>query len=182
MRFRSAIQTALTTALLIAGAIAPAPATAATASPGTPGALEQSAAVRNIKAFHWGSSSPSSFPAGGFDMSLLDGKNWLSLQADGNLVQYARYGNPLYSPVQVVWASNTNGRGRVLAFQGDGNMVIYDDYGRALWHAGTHRWSGNTPVVRDFVLQADSNAVVYRRDGAPLWSTKGGRTGFSSNS
>lgn len=180
MRFKSSVGTGLVTAALIAGALAPA-ATAAAAAPGVSGAVTQATAVRNIKAFHWGSNSPSSFAPGGFDMSLLDGKNWLSFQADGNLVQYARYGDPFYAPVQVVWASNTSGQGRVLAFQGDGNMVVYDGAGRPLWHAGTHRLSGTTSVVRDFVLQADSNAVVYRRDGAPLWSTHGGRTGYSSN-
>ena len=177
MGIRTAVGTALVSASLIVGALAP----AAVAAQGTFSAVTQAAVVRNIKAFHWGSSSPSSFAPGGFDMSLLDGRNWLSFQADGNLVQYTRYGDPFYSPIQVVWASGTNGRGRLLAFQGDGNVVIYDGFGRPLWHAGTHRWSGSTPVVRDLVLQADSNAVVYRRDDAPLWSTRGGRTGYSTN-
>lgn len=55
----------------------------------------------------------------------------LTMQDDGNLVQYARDGH-------VIWSSNTAGHyGATLRVQDDCNVVIYDRGGRAIWHTNT---------------------------------------------
>ena len=56
----------------------------------------------------------------------------LTMQADGNLVQYSDFGVPL-------WASGTAGRGAsTLSLQGDGNLVVRTGAGVATWASGAH--------------------------------------------
>ncbi|KAA2259161.1 hypothetical protein F0L68_21880 [Solihabitans fulvus] len=87
---------------------------------------------------------------------LVAGCNTLSMQGDGNLVDY-HWGN-------AVWATDSYGRGSHLSMQSDGNLVEYDDQGRAVWAAGT-QGSGD-----HFTIQTDGNLVVYRADNTPVWS------------
>jgi hypothetical protein len=55
----------------------------------------------------------------------------LTMQDDGNLVQYSRSGD-------AIWSSGTAGhRGATLSVQDDCNVVIYDRGGRAIWHTNT---------------------------------------------
>ena len=55
------------------------------------------------------------------------GANRLVMQKDGNLVLYARDGEPL-------WATETDGQGGTwLVIQGDSNLVLRTDEGRAVW-------------------------------------------------
>lgn len=90
---------------------------------------------------------------------LTDGGYRLSLQADGNLVEYASTG-------RVVWQARTSGHaGATLTMQGDGNAVLYAG-GRAWFSTGT---SGH-PGAR-ITLGTDGNVVVYATNGTPLFRT-----------
>lgn len=85
-----------------------------------------------------------------------NGKYRLTLQDDGNLVQYG--------PTGAQWAINIP-RTFYLAQQDDGNLVAYDAFGNAFW--ASHR-SGFD--VRTFV-QNDGNIVSYGNAGA-IWATR----------
>ena len=91
-----------------------------------------------------------------------DGRYTLVFQSDGNLVEYASGGRP-------VWASGTAARGGRLIAQPDGNLVIYNASGGPVWATGT----GSTVRVR-LVLQDDGNLVLYR-SGSAMWSSGGSR-------
>jgi surface antigen len=89
-----------------------------------------------------------------------------NFQRDGNLVLTNSSG-------QVLWATGTEGRGKILAIQSDGNVVIYGDRG-ALWATNT---DGNPGAF--LAIQSDGNLVVYRSDGQQaLWAsnTDGGQS------
>lgn len=92
--------------------------------------------------------------------SLLsyDGRFWLVLQGDGNLV--------LYSPNRALWSTQTQGKGGVnLIMQNDGNLVLY----RADW---TPVWSSNTANAgggSKLIPQTDGNLVTYSPSWSPTW-------------
>jgi hypothetical protein len=97
-----------------------------------------------------------------------DGQYVLTLQADGNLVEYG--------PAGAIWSTVTGpinrpgpkvgygARGVVATMQGDGNLVLYNAQGKAAWNSKTYGFPG--AALR---LQADSNLVVYTGNTA-LWS------------
>jgi hypothetical protein len=85
-----------------------------------------------------------------------NGKYRLTLQDDGNLVQYG--------PTGATWATNIP-RAFYVAQQDDGNLVAYDAYGTAIW--ASHK-SGVD--VRTFV-QDDGNIVSYGNAGA-VWASR----------
>ena len=93
-----------------------------------------------------------------------NGQFLLTLQTDGNLVEYNAASRPL-------WASGTANQGAVEAIlQTDGNFVIYgtpkpDGSQRPLWASGTFRHPGATLRVQD-----DGNVVIYQ-GSTPLWAT-----------
>ncbi len=110
----------------------------------------------------------------------------LSLQTDGNLVEYGPGGNPL-------WASYTAGnKGDWLALQTDGNVVLYSVSNKPLWQSGTSNVANYLSSASNFllpgnilgpnqsltsddgkkvlVLQADGNLVAYN-EGIPVWSS-----------
>ena len=88
-----------------------------------------------------------------------NGRYFLSIQVDGNLVLYRISDN------KVLWATGTNRRGpylddlNFLNIQGDGNIVVYDYKSRPLWSSDT------------FVTPAD---LVLRDDGSLVIETSGG--------
>jgi hypothetical protein len=88
-----------------------------------------------------------------------DGQYVLVMQGDGNLVEYAPGGRP-------VWATGTNVPGTVLINQSDGNMVLVAPGGQPVWATGT---DGNPDSVR--VLQNDANVVVYAPGNRPVWAS-----------
>jgi len=91
--------------------------------------------------------------------SISDGRDILTMQADGNLVLYARS--------IPVWASNTAGHGGAqLVMQADGNLVVAAPGGRPLWTAGTGGHSGSV-----LVMKADGDAVLDAPGHVTLWST-----------
>ena len=84
----------------------------------------------------------------------------LTLQSDGNLVEYAMNG-------QVLWQSRTSGQSIAYGIlQTDGNFVLYRTNGSAAFDTHTGGTSSQT-----FVLQNDGNIVLYQADQHVAWST-----------
>jgi hypothetical protein len=81
----------------------------------------------------------------------------LSMQADGNLVEY--------SGSTALWASATNGTGSYAVMQGDGNLVVYSSSNKAVWASGT---SGNPG---SYLLLTSSGALdLIAPNGSLLWT------------
>ncbi|MFE4514030.1 hypothetical protein ACFRMQ_07505 [Kitasatospora sp. NPDC056783] len=81
----------------------------------------------------------------------------LTLQSDGNLVEYRWDGDPTSGPQsrKVCWAANTKGSGAHHAtFQQDGNFVLYTSGGFAVWSSNTAGKAGST-------VDISSNGSVY---------------------
>ena len=92
-----------------------------------------------------------------------DGKYFLRIQIDGNLVLYNTKNKPL-------WNSNTNGnQGAILHMQKDGNLVIYNTAGnRALWSSGTHGNPGAYAGLTDGDWVSDADFIIYNIKGEKL--------------
>lgn len=91
-------------------------------------------------------------------ITSCDGRFYLLLQTDGNLV--------LYLHTTPLWATNTQGTSPGEAImQTDGNFVLYDSAGVALWNSGTQGNSGASLAIQD-----DGNMVIYVKTGA-IWAT-----------
>ncbi|WP_375758788.1 hypothetical protein [Corallococcus exercitus] len=91
-----------------------------------------------------------------------DGRFWLVMQSDGNLV--------LRQGAAALWHSQTHGTSAVGAvMQGDGNFVIYTSAPRALWHSRTHGYDGAYLSV-----QNDGNVVIRTSRGGAIWNTQTG--------
>jgi hypothetical protein len=89
-----------------------------------------------------------------------DGRFFLTLQSDNNLVLYQVGASAL-------WSSNTVGTGATTAvFQDDGNFVLYTAAGAPVWSTVTTPGCGAKLAV-----QTDGNLVVYDAASAPLWSS-----------
>ena len=86
----------------------------------------------------------------------------LTLQSDGNLVEYNASGTAL-------WASGTSGNsGDHVTMQSDGNLVLYSSSNSALWASGTNGNPGASLVLTDA-----GNLVVDSVTGTPLWAPTG---------
>lgn len=95
----------------------------------------------------------------GESVTSPDGRFSLTMQGDGNLVEY--------SPGQsAVWASGTSGSGSILRMQDDGNLVIYAAGNRAVWASNTSGHGG-----ADLEVQDDGNIVVYGSGHTAVWAT-----------
>jgi exopolysaccharide biosynthesis protein len=84
----------------------------------------------------------------------------LTLQSDGNLVEYGA-GNA------VVWATGTS-TGDRLTMQGDGNLVLYDNADSPLWASNTSGQPGASVTLLD-----GGQLVVADASGAALWAGPG---------
>jgi methionine-rich copper-binding protein CopC len=135
----------------------------------------------------------------GQSISSSNGQFVLTLQADGNLVEYNAAGTALwasgtggrtvteavmqadgnlvlYNGTQAVWASNTSGApGAFLAVQNTGTVVIYSGT-TAVWTAqpttllpGQSMVSPNGDYV--LTLQTDGNLVEYNAAGTAVWAS-----------
>jgi hypothetical protein len=94
----------------------------------------------------------------GQSITSPNGAYRLSMQADGNLVEYT-------AAAAVVWASGTNPSGSYVVMQGDGNLVVYNGSASALWASNT---SGNPGAY--LVLGDDGELVVDSASAEPLWA------------
>ena len=89
------------------------------------------------------------------------------MQGDGNLVEYAADGAP-------VWASGTFGIGTYAAMQGDGNLVVYDGGGHPLWASGT---DGNPGAA--LVIGSAGQLALRSTTGISLWASPTGSPGLA---
>ncbi len=129
----------------------------------TNGGLEFSDTSRMIWSVPTDGSSPAPDNLGTERILFKDQSLWskkgayrLTLQSDGNLVQYG--------PSGAMWATNVP-KGLYLAQQDDGNLVVYGFDGNAVW--ASHRAGID---ARTFV-QEDGNIVSYGSKG-PIWSSR----------
>jgi hypothetical protein len=91
-----------------------------------------------------------------------NGQYRLTMQSDGNLVDY----NPSNSPV---WASNSvNSSVSYVTMQSDGNLVIYNSSGNPLWASNT---AGNTGAYLS--LSDTGTIMIFSASGIPLWGAPG---------
>jgi hypothetical protein len=92
----------------------------------------------------------------GQQVTSANGRYWLILQRDGNVVVYARDGRPIF------FTGSYNSTS--LTLQPDGNLVAYRANGTAAWNSGTWR-EGSLRLD----VQNDGNVVLYRGDGSAAW-------------
>jgi hypothetical protein len=94
----------------------------------------------------------------GDSIDSADSEYKLTLQSDGNLVQYGPNNQP-------IWASNT-----ISAYiwdavmQPDGNLVVYDVFGRSHWASDT---SGNAGA---YLVVEDGGFVIFNAQNKSIWS------------
>ncbi len=94
-------------------------------------------------------------------LTALNGRAFLTLQNDGNLVLYRADNNV------ALWSSHTFGKPVTRAvMQADGNLVCYDDRGHAYWATGTNGRGGTAVVMQD-----DANLVIYAPGGRAVWAS-----------
>ena len=86
------------------------------------------------------------------------GRYHLTMQTDGNLVEYNRAGVG-------VWASETSAAGSTAIMQSDGNVVVYDASHTALWASDTSGHPGGSLRLRD-----TGQLRVESASGALLWA------------
>lgn len=91
-----------------------------------------------------------------------NGRFFLAMQTEGNLVLYTSAGTAL-------WSTPTVGSGAYVAIlQTDGNLVLYSP-SAAVWNSETY---GND--CAQIQLQNDGNLVIYGLDGVARWSSATG--------
>ncbi|WP_053735618.1 S8 family serine peptidase [Nocardia sp. NRRL S-836] len=86
-----------------------------------------------------------------------DGKHYLVMQPDGNLVLYSN-GVPKF------WTNTTGTTANRAVLQSDGNFVLYDAANRPRWASNTERTTGQRIVVEN-----TGQAVLYDEQGTKLW-------------
>ena len=98
--------------------------------------------------------------AAGQSLTSPNGQFRLTMQGDGNLVEYGG--------ASVVWASGTNPSGARAVVQDDGNFVVYDSSDSALWASDT---SGNPGAYLS--LRDTGELSVVSATGSRLWAGPG---------
>ncbi|MCC9310810.1 hypothetical protein LN042_27700 [Kitasatospora sp. RB6PN24] len=100
----------------------------------------------------------------GAGQRLTSGDTALTMQSDGNLVQYLVRPDCQNGPV--LWASNTYGNpGAYAIMQSDGNFVVYRAGGAgALWSSGTWNQSGATASLDGGALRVHNGTGVSWQD------------------
>jgi polysaccharide biosynthesis protein PslG len=95
-----------------------------------------------------------------------DGRFYLWLQGDGNLVLYQA--PTATTPAVVLWKV-VNKNATRLIMQADGVLVLQNGQQQPVWATDTYQGPDHTVTL---VLQNDGDLVLYRdSDGRPLWDT-----------
>jgi surface antigen len=103
--------------------------------------------------------SGETMPAGD-SLTSADGHFQLTMQGDGNLVEYVANGG------HALWNSGTAGHaGAYVIMQSDGNLVVYLG-STPLWNSGT---GGRGQAM--FAIQPDANLVIYQ-GVTPIWASR----------
>jgi hypothetical protein len=90
-------------------------------------------------------------------LSSPNGAYYLTLQSDGNLVEYTATGT-------AVWSSGTSGQAVTeIVMQGDGNLVVRDG-AAAVWSTGTYGYSGA------YLSVGDDGTIAINWGGTTLWT------------
>ena len=95
-------------------------------------------------------------------VTSCDGRFFLVMQGDGNLVLYQ-------NGVGALWATGTNGRAdnpTMAVLQFDGSLVVQS--------ATSQAWSSSSPGGDHLLVQGDGNVVIYAGPGtfdSPLWAS-----------
>ncbi|GAB1641315.1 hypothetical protein [Krasilnikovia sp. MM14-A1259] len=104
-----------------------------------------------------------------FENSALrspDGRFFLWMQGDGNLVLYRTV--TATTPAQVLW-SVTNKHGSLLINQADGSLALKNRQGVSAWNSGSYQGPDRTATL---ILQNDGNLVLYRdSDRKAIWAS-----------
>jgi len=93
--------------------------------------------------------------------SSADGRVFLLLQGDGNLVLYG----PSGSSTLPLWSTQTYGDDVWAVMQHDGNFVVYDGDSTALWNSES--WTGDSGST--VKVQDDGKLVIYDSGLNPVW-------------
>lgn len=166
MRLRTAMLSALTSAVMLTALAMPPLAEAATTPTGIVKVAVVGGAVENVRpAFN---NCTVDNPGGDIAITpgstIVDGEAFCSgayeliLQTDGNMVIYNASGS--------LWYSGTAYGTDRAVMQTDGNFVIYSPTNVALWN--THTWSNPGAYV---CIQTDGNLVVYAYNGGSYTCT-----------
>ncbi len=96
----------------------------------------------------------------GASITSPDGLNTLTMQSDGNLVEY--------SGGTAIWCTDTNGiaNGGYLSMDTGGNATVYTSSGSAAWTSG----SSGTGSANYLAVQDDGNVVVYTSADKAVYS------------
>ena len=106
------------------------------------------------------------------------GRFRLTMQGDGNLVEYSKAGTP-------VWASGTGVPGSKAIVQDDGNVVVYNGSNQALWATDTSGHPGAYVQLNDLgqlTVSSATDAVLWAGPGelAPNTKLTSGQSVFST--
>ncbi len=93
----------------------------------------------------------------GTSMTLPTGQFRLTMQRDGNLVEYTAAG-------AAVWASGTKVAGSYAVMQSDGNLVVYKSAGSPVWASNTNGNPGAT-----LAMNQQGQLTVDSASGVALW-------------
>ena len=102
---------------------------------------------------------PGAVLASGQSLFAPGGQYTLTMQSDGNLVEY-RGGAP-------IWASGTSSPGSHAVMQGDGNLVVYSSANAPQWSSNTSGHAGS------FLVVGDDGELTVGSAGSPLWAVPG---------
>ena len=98
-----------------------------------------------------------------------NGEYELTMQSDGNLVEYLTGGRSL-------WSTQTGGNpGAYAVMQTNGNLTVLDSAGATLWSSNSHA-SG---CSSELAVQDDGDVVIYGPQDQAVWSTGTIATGLA---
>ncbi|GAA0726080.1 hypothetical protein GCM10009430_32670 [Aquimarina litoralis] len=92
-----------------------------------------------------------------------DGRNYLKMQNDGNVV--------MYRDGKAVWSTRTNKTtSNRLVMQRDGNLVLYNINNRPTWASGTNGYPNSR-----LALLNNGDMVIISSSGTVIWSMRRGK-------
>jgi hypothetical protein len=96
-------------------------------------------------------------------ITSASGSYYLTLQDDGNLVEYINA-----SGIEPKWSTETKGKNVTEAvMQPDGNFVLYGPDLKVVWSTKTDKHDGSS-----LLLQDDGNLVIYYPNPEAIWSNR----------
>jgi hypothetical protein len=109
-----------------------------------------------------GRMNPGTVLTAGGRITSCDGRYYLAMQPNGNLVLHK-------TGVRVLWSSGTAGSNHRAYLRPNGNLVVLNAANRLMWASGTQGHPGGTLQVRD-----TGNMVIVAASRDLLWATNTG--------